>query len=78
MELGEKKELKDIIVRYNRIYGHIDAMEKEILNIQRKKDALLDELKNLEFNEEHLLKRLKRKYGDDEVTPNKLLKIINE
>jgi uncharacterized coiled-coil DUF342 family protein len=86
MELNEinkmtKKEIKDLnsfISRYREIQLSLDLMQKSIQSLAKKRDSLFEEVDTMKGEETKFIQKIAKKYGAAEVTPNKLLKYIEE
>ena len=86
MELNEinkmtKKEIKDLnsfISRYREIQLSLDLMQKSIQSLAKKRDSLFEEVDTMKSKETKFIQKIAKKYGAAEVTPNKLLKYIEE
>ena len=53
-------------------------MQNTIESLARKRDLLFDEIDQLKTKEEKFMNSLIEKYGASEITPNKLLKWIDD
>ena len=74
-----KKEIKDLngfISRYREIQLSVDLMQKSIQSLAKKRDDLFLEVDAMKVKETKFIKKIAKKYGAAEVTPNKLLKYI--
>jgi hypothetical protein len=74
-----KKEIKDLngfISRYREIQLSLDLMQKSIQSLAKKRDDLFLEVDAMKVKETKFIKKIAKKYGAAEVTPNKLLKYI--
>ena len=74
-----KKEIKDLnsfISRYKEIQLSLDLMQKSIQSLAKKRDDLFLEVDAMKVKETKFIKKIAKKYGAAEVTPNKLLKYI--
>ena len=78
MTQQEILELKGFVKRYSEIQVSIETMQNTIESLARKRDLLFDELDEMKSKEERFMNSLIEKYGASEVTPNKLLKWIND
>ncbi len=78
MTQEEILELNGFIKRYSEIQISIETMQNTIESLARKRDLLFDELDEMKTKEERFMNSLIEKYGASEVTPNKLLKWIND
>ena len=76
-----KKEIKDLnsfISRYREIQLSLDLMQKSIQSLAKKRDSLFEEVDTMKGEETKFIQKIAKKYGAAEVTPNKLLKYIEE
>ena len=76
-----KKEIKDLnsfISRYKEIQLSLDLMQKSIQSLAKKRDGLFEEVDAMKNKETKFIQKIAKKYGASEVTPNKLLKYIEE
>jgi hypothetical protein len=78
MTQQEILELNGFVKRYSEIQISIETMQNTIESLARKRDLLFDELDEMKTKEEQFMTSLIEKYGASEVTPNKLLKWIND
>ena len=78
MTQQEILELNGFVKRYSEIQVSIETMQNTIESLARKRDLLFDELDEMKSKEERFMNSLIEKYGASEVTPNKLLKWIND
>lgn len=78
MTQEEILELNGFVKRYSEIQISIETMQNTIESLARKRDLLFDELDEMKTKEERFMNSLIEKYGASEVTPNKLLKWIND
>jgi hypothetical protein len=78
MTQQEILELNGFVKRYSEIQISIETMQNTIESLARKRDLLFDELDEMKTKEEGFMTSLIEKYGASEVTPNKLLKWIND
>jgi len=78
MTQEEILELNGFVKRYSEIQVSIETMQNTIESLARKRDLLFDELDEMKSKEEKFMNSLIEKYGASEVTPNKLLKWIND
>ena len=78
MTQEEILELNGFVKRYSEIQVSIETMQNTIESLARKRDLLFDELDEMKSKEERFMNSLIEKYGASEVTPNKLLKWVND
>jgi hypothetical protein len=78
MTQQEILELNGFVKRYSEIQISIETMQNTIESLARKRDLLFDELDEMKTKEERFMNSLIEKYGASEITPNKLLKWIND
>ena len=76
MTQEEIQTIKDIIKEWDEIHFNIDLMQKSIEGLAEKRDRLFDRAEDLKAEESKLLKSLQEKYGESEVTPNKIMELI--
>ena len=53
-------------------------MQKSIESLAKKRDGLFEEVDSMKLKEKKFMDKIVKKYGAEEVTPNKLLKYIKE
>jgi hypothetical protein len=78
MTQEEILELNSFVKRYREIQISIDTMQSTIESLARKRDLLFDEIDQMKTKEEKFMNSLIEKYGASEITPNKLIKWIND
>lgn len=78
MNTEEKLKIKHFIKEYNEIFAMADLMQKSIESLAKKRDDLFDKAEDLKIEERKFIDDMIKKYGPKNVTPNKLLEIINE
>ena len=74
----EIKDLNSFISRYREIQLSLDLMQKSIQSLAKKRDGLFEEVDTMKGKETKFIQKIAKKYGAAEVTPNKLLKYIEE
>jgi hypothetical protein len=78
MTQQDKQRLNDLIREYREISFNIDLMQQSILGLAEKRDGMLSRLDQLKVEEQSFLKEISKRYGDSEVTPNKLMQYVEE
>ena len=78
MTKKEIKELNGFVGRYREIQLSLDLMQKSIESLAKKRDGLFEEVDAMKLKEKSFMDKIVKKYGAEEVTPNKLLKYIKE
>jgi hypothetical protein len=78
MTQQDRQKLNDLIREYGEISFNIDLMQQSILGLAEKRDGLLSRLDQLKVEEQAFLKEISKRYGDSEVTPNKLMQYVEE
>ena len=78
MTQQDRQKLNDLIREYREISFNIDLMQQSILGLAEKRDGLLSRLDQLKVEEQAFLKEISKRYGDSEVTPNKLMQYVEE
>jgi uncharacterized coiled-coil DUF342 family protein len=53
-------------------------MQKSIESLVEKRDKLFDRVEELKADELQFLDELRNKYGEENITPNKLMQYIND
>ena len=76
MTKKEIKELNGYVSRYREIQLSLDLMQKSIQSLAKKRDGLFEEVDQMKGKEKSFIKKIAKKYGAAEVTPNKLMKYI--
>jgi hypothetical protein len=74
----EIQKIKDFIKEYNEIHFNLDLMQKSIESLADKRDKLFDKVEELKSDELRFLEDLRNKYGEENITPNKLMQYIND
>jgi uncharacterized protein YoxC len=74
----EKEKIRNFVKEYEEISFNINLMQKSIQSLAEKRDALLDRAETLKEDEQSFMATLIAKYGESEITPNKLLKALND
>ena len=69
-------KLNEFIKEYREIGLNLDLMQKSIEGLAEKRDRLLDRVEELKLEERTFIKELSSKYGDSEITPNKLMQYV--
>lgn len=78
MTQEEILELNSFVKRYREIQISVETMQNTIESLARKRDLLFDEIDEMKSKEEKFMNSLIEKYGASEITPNKLLKWIDD
>ena len=78
MTQEEILKLNSFVKRYREIQISIETMQNTIESLARKRDLLFDEIDQMKSKEEQFMNSLIEKYGASEITPNKLIKWIND
>jgi len=78
MTQQDKDRLNEFIKEYREIGFNVDLMQKSIEGLAEKRDLLLTRLDSLKSEERAFLKELALRYGDHEITPNKLMQYVEE
>ena len=78
MTQQDRQKLNDLIREYREISFNIDLMQQSILGLAEKRDGMLSRLDQLKVEEQAFLKEISKRYGDSEVTPNKLMQYVEE
>jgi hypothetical protein len=78
MTTEEKEKIRNFVKEYEEINFNIDLMQKSIEGLAEKRDALLERAETLKEEELGFMATLIAKYGESEITPNKLLKALND
>jgi len=76
MTKKEIKELNNYVSRYREIQLSLDLMQKSIASLAKKRDDLFTEVDGMKLKEKGFMDKIVKKYGANEVTPNKLMKYI--
>lgn len=71
-------KLNQFIKEYKEIQLSVDVMQESIVSMAKKRDLLLGRLETLKRNERVFLSELASRYGDSEITPNKLMQYVEE
>lgn len=77
MTTEEKKTLHHFIKEYDDIRLNIDLMQKSIQGLVEKRERLFSKAEELKNKEQSFMATLITKYGESEVTPNKLIQALN-
>jgi len=78
MTQEDKQRLNDLIREYREIGFNVDLMQQSIQGLAEKRDRMLSRLDQLKEEERSFLREISGRYGDHEVTPNKLMQYIEE
>lgn len=78
MTQQDKQRLNQFIREYREIGFNVDLMQQSIQGLAEKRDRLLSRLEELKGEERAFLKELSSRYGDHEITPNKLIQYVEE
>lgn len=78
MTKEEKEKLQYFIKEYDEINFSIDLMQKSIQSLAEKRDKLLNRAEDLKDEEQSFMGTLISKYGESEITPNKLIEALND
>lgn len=78
MTTDEKEKLQYFIKEYDGIRFNIELMQKSIQGLAEKRDKLLNRADDLKNEEQEFMATLIAKYGESEITPNKLIKALND
>jgi hypothetical protein len=78
MTTQEKEKIRNFVKEYEEINFNIDLMQKSIQSLAKKRDDLLERAESLKEDEQSFMATLIAKYGESEITPNKLLKALND
>ena len=76
MTQQDKDKLNEFIKEYREIQFNLDLMQKSIESLAEKRDRFLDRVEELKLEERAFIKELSTKYGDSEITPNKLMQYV--
>ena len=76
MTQKDKDRLNEFIKEYRENGLNLDLMQKSIEGLAEKRDRLLDRVEELKLEEGKFIKELAAKYGDSEITPNKLMQYV--
>jgi hypothetical protein len=78
IQTEEIQKIKDFIKEYNEIHFNLDLMQKSIESLAEKRDKLFEHAEELKVEELQFLDELRNKYGEENITPNKLMQYIND
>lgn len=78
MTQEDKQRLNDFIREYREIGFNVDLMQQSIQGLAEKRDLLISRLEEIKGEERAFLKELSGRYGDQEITPNKLMQYVEE
>lgn len=78
IQTEEIQKIKNFIKEYNEIHFNLDLMQKSIESLAEKRDKLFDRVEELKADEMQFLDELRNKYGEENITPNKLMQYIND
>ena len=76
MTQEDKDKLNEFIKEYREIQFNLDLMQKSIESLAEKRDRFLDRVEELKLEEQAFIKELAERYGDSEITPNKLMQYV--
>jgi hypothetical protein len=78
IQTEEIQKIKDFIKEYNEIHFNLDLMQKSIESLAEKRDKLFERVEELKNDELGFLEELRNKYGEENITPNKLMQYLND
>ena len=78
IQTKEIQKIKDFIKEYNEIHFNLDLMQKSIESLAEKRDKLFERVEELKNDELGFLEELRNKYGEENITPNKLMQYLND
>lgn len=78
IQTEEIQKIKDFIKEYNEIHFNLDLMQKSIESLAEKRDKLFERVEELKNDELEFLEELRNKYGEENITPNKLMQYLND
>lgn len=78
MNKEEINKIKSFLKEYQEIDFNVDLMQKSIISLGEKRDALLERVEDIKQEEHEFLQEMIKKYGESNITPNKILELINE
>jgi hypothetical protein len=78
IQTEEIQKIKDFIKEYNEIHFNLDLMQKSIESLAEKRDKLFERVEELKTDELGFLEELRNKYGEENITPNKLMQYLND
>ena len=76
MTQEDKQRLNQFIREYREIGFNVDLMQQSIQGLAEKRDHLLSRLEELKGEERAFIKELSDRYGDQEITPNKMIQYV--
>jgi len=78
MTQQDKDRLNEFIKEYREIGFNVDLMQQSIQGLAEKRDRMLTRLEQLKEEERVFFKEISARYGDSQVTPNRLMQYIEE
>lgn len=78
MNKEERIEIVNFVDKYKELNQQVDLMQKSILSLAEKRDKLISKLEETQKEENLFIKTLIEKYGEENITPYKLLKCYEE
>lgn len=78
MNKVEIEKMVQFVDSYKEISSQIELMQKSILSLGKKRDALIEKIEDMQEDEKSFLASLSNKYGESNITPYKLLEIYEK
>jgi len=60
----DKQKIKAIIQEFSSVYSEMESIEKELINLEKRRSEAIDKVREIRDREKALLLEMKEKYGD--------------
>jgi len=60
----DKQKIRAIIQEFSSVYSEMESIEKELINLEKRRSEAIDKVREIRDREKALLLEMKEKYGD--------------
>jgi hypothetical protein len=60
----DKQKIRGIIQEFSSVYSEMESIEKELINLEKRRSEAIDKVREIRDREKALLLEMKEKYGD--------------
>lgn len=60
----DKQKIKAIIQEFSSVYSEMENIERELINLEKRRSEAIDKVREIRDREKALLLEMKEKYGD--------------
>lgn len=60
----DKQKIRTIIQEFSLVYSEMESIEKELINLEKRRSEAIDKVREIRDREKALLLEMKEKYGD--------------